>query len=190
MKKLYLIDQRDSFVYNLAQLLREGCGADVSVLPEEALAEPGVLDGADGVVLSPGPGTVEEHPLSLHFLRRLAAMPDPLPVLGVCMGHQEIGTLYGMELYRLDHPQHGVASRITWRDRSYPPMTVGRYHSWALRETDESRSQIRILADTAEDGVVMAIRHRTLPLAGLQFHPESILTLQGGLLLSDWCRTL
>ena len=190
MKKLYLIDQRDSFVYNLAQLLREGCGADVSVLPEEALAESDILEGADGVVLSPGPGTVEEHPLSLHFLRRLAAMPDPLPVLGVCMGHQEIGTLYGMELYRLDHPQHGVASRITWRDRSYPPMTVGRYHSWALRETDESRSQIRILADTAEDGVVMAIRHRTLPLAGLQFHPESILTLQGGLLLSDWCRTL
>lgn len=190
MKKLYLIDQRDSFVYNLAQLLREGCGADVRVLPEEALVESDALDGADGVVLSPGPGTVEEHPLSLGFLRRQAEMPDPLPVLGVCMGHQEIGTLYGMELYRLDHPRHGVASRITWRDRSYPPMTVGRYHSWALRETDESRSRIRILADTVEDGVVMAIRHRTLPLTGLQFHPESILTPQGGLLLRDWCRTL
>lgn len=190
MKKLYLIDQRDSFVYNLAQLLREGCGADVRVLPEEALAESGALDGADGVVLSPGPGIVEEHPLSLRFLRRQAEKPDPLPVLGVCMGHQEIGTLYGMELYRLDHPRHGVASRITWRDRSYPTMTVGRYHSWALLETDESRSRIRILADTVEDGVVMAICHRTLPLAGLQFHPESILTPQGGLLLSDWCRTL
>ena len=190
MKKLYLIDQRDSFVYNLAQLLREGCGAEVRVIPEEALAEPGVLDGADGVVLSPGPGVVEEHPLSLRFLRRQAEMPDPLPVLGVCMGHQEIGALCGMELYRLDHPRHGVASQVTWRNRSYPTMTVGRYHSWALRETDESRSQISILADTVEGGVVMAIRHRTLPLTGLQFHPESILTPQGGLLLSDWCRTL
>ena len=115
---------------------------------------------------------MEEHPLSLGFLRRQAEMPDPLPVLGVCMGHQEIGTLYGMELYRLDHPRHGVASRITWRDRSYPTMTVGRYHSWALRETDESRSRIRILADTVEDARLPLFLEAARSLYYLRMDPD------------------
>ena len=186
MKKLYLIDQRDSFVYNLAQILREECRAEVEVLPEEALSRPGLLEGADGVILSPGPG-VEEHPDVLHFLHR---RPAGLPVLGICMGHQQIATLYGMELYRLDHPRHGVGSLIEWRDGTTPPMCVGRYHSWALRETEASRPQIAVTAETVGDRVVMAIRHRELPLVGLQFHPESILTPDGARLLSDWCRSL
>ena len=187
MKKLYLIDQRDSFVYNLAQILREECRAEVEVLSEEALSRSPLLEGADGVILSPGPGVVEEHPDVLHFLHR---RPAGLPVLGICMGHQEIGTLYAMELYRLDHPQHGVGSLIEWRDGTYPRMSVGRYHSWALRETEVSRSQIAVTAETVEDRVVMAIRHKELPLVGLQFHPESILTPDGAHLLSDWCRSL
>ena len=120
----------------------------------------------------------------------LEAWAAGLPVLGICMGHQEIGTLYGMELYRLDHPQHGVGSLIEWRDGTYPPMCVGRYHSWALRETEVSRPQIAVTAETVEDRVVMAIRHRELPLVGLQFHPESILTPDGARLLGNWCRSL
>lgn len=181
MTKLYLIDQRDSFVYNLVQILREQCGAAVTVVAEEALADCSALEGADGVVLSPGPGVVAEHEAVLELLRRA---PD-LPFLGICMGLQEIGTLGGMELCRLDRPRHGVASPVVWTDGRQ--MEGARYHSWALRETPRSRDAIEVTARTADDGTVMAIRHRTLPREGWQFHPESILTPEGPALLRRWC---
>jgi anthranilate synthase/aminodeoxychorismate synthase-like glutamine amidotransferase len=185
MKRIYLIDQRDSFVYNLVQLLRESCGAAVMVVPETRLGEEGCLRDASGLLLSPGPGVVEEHEATLALLRHLRTERSPLPVLGVCMGHQEMGVLCGMELYPLPHPQHGVESQVIWCDGSHGPMRVGRYHSWALRETEQSRSQVEVAA-TTEDGTVMAIRHRQLPWIGVQFHPESILTPDGAMLLRAW----
>lgn len=188
MKRIYLIDQRDSFVYNLVQLLRESCGAAVMVVPETRLAEQGSLEDASGLLLSPGPGVVEEHEATLALLRRLREERSSLPVLGVCMGHQEIGVICGMELYPLPHPQHGVESQVIWHDESHKPMRVGRYHSWALRQTPKSRSAVEVTA-TTDEGTVMAIRHRQLPWMGVQFHPESILTPDGAELLREWTKS-
>lgn len=185
-RRIALIDQRDSFVHNLEQLLREDCGADVTLLSEEALGETGLTECFDGLILSPGPGVVAEHRPTMDFLHRWRATEAPLPLLGVCMGHQELGSLFGMELYPLTHPQHGVRSEVRWRSAPLPPMQVGRYHSWALRETEASRAEVEVLGESTEDGVVMAIGHRHLPAVGLQFHPESVLTPDGALLLRRW----
>ncbi len=184
--RILLIDNYDSFTFNLVQGLR-ALGADVRVArndeitPEEAL----VLETTH-VVLSPGPGTparAGRMPALLElFLERV-------PILGVCLGHQAIGARFGGRIARAARPVHGKHSRI-YHDgrgvfRGLPnPFEAGRYHSLCVGE-EGLASELVISAWTAE-GEIMGLRHRTLPVEGVQFHPESILTPRGGRILANF----
>lgn len=176
---ILLLDNRDSFVFNVADALGS-LGAQVRVVrsdtigPEEALAmRPSHL------VLSPGPGRPEDAGASIETIRVLAGV---IPILGICLGHQAIAMAFGGEVARGPKPVHGKASAI-WHDgrglyRGLPnPFDAGRYHSLVVRE--ESLPSDLILASHTSEGVVMGIRHRRWPVEGIQFHPESVLTRRG-----------
>jgi len=176
-RRVLFVDFLDSFVHTLASYVRV-TGAEVVTV------RPGFPDRVfdevrpDLVFLSPGPGTPEER--GVHEVAR-RALARGLPLFGVCLGHQGMAEVFGAKLGVLDTPVHGKPSRIRHRGtyifKGLPePLTAGRYHSlYVIRES--LPAELEILAET-DDGVIMALRHRTLPVASLQFHPESILTLQ------------
>ncbi|HUR27279.1 MAG TPA: aminodeoxychorismate/anthranilate synthase component II [Planctomycetota bacterium] len=180
---ILLVDNYDSFTFNLVQAFAS-LGAAVRVERNDALDVPALLAlGASAVVLSPGPGTARNAGVCPELLRRL---PDDLPLLGVCLGHQALVERYGGTVEVDPVPVHGKASRVHHDGgilyRELPdPFLAGRYHS--LRATRELPSALELTAWT-EDGLVMGVRHRELPRHGVQFHPESILTPQGERLLA------
>lgn len=184
--RILVIDNYDSFVYNLVQYLGQ-LGADCEVRRNDELSagEAGRA-GAAGILLSPGPGTPERAGICVPLIERLGGT---VPILGVCLGHQAIGTAFGATVNRAPELLHGKTSVVTHSGAGVlaglpDPFTATRYHSLAVVESTLP-DEIEVTA-RAGSGVVMAMRHRTLPIEGVQFHPESVLTQAGHLLLANW----
>ncbi len=181
---ILLIDNYDSFTYNLSQAL-EAMGEEVVVIRNDAIdAESLKSLQPSHLVVSPGPGTPEESGISMEAIRIFS---QTIPVLGVCLGHQAIGQCFGAKLIRAPRPMHGKLSRI-FHDRETifqgleNPFTAMRYHSLILEGLPPDFK----ISARSEDGLIMGIRHRQLPLEGVQFHPESILTECGNSILENF----
>jgi len=191
--RVLLVDNYDSFTFNLVQRLGE-LGAHVLVVRNDALSVEALLERRpERLVLSPGPCTPAEAGLCVPLVRRLAGLdgeaPLPIPLLGVCLGHQSLGAAFGARVLRAPAPVHGKADPILHDGRGLfdgapKPLVAGRYHSLVVEE--KSLPPALGVAARNRDGIVMALRHRTLPLFGLQFHPESILTPDGQTLLRNF----
>ena len=185
--RILVIDNYDSFVYNLVQYLGQlGIECDVRRNDEIGLADIGRLRPA-GVLLSPGPGTPDRAGICLELIKQYAG---EFPIFGVCLGHQAIGEAYGATVTRAPELLHGKTSRITHAGAGVlagvpDPFTATRYHSLAVVESTIP-DEIEVTGRTADSGLVMAMRHRSLPLEGVQFHPESVLTQGGHLMLANW----
>jgi len=185
--RVLVIDNYDSFVYNLVQYLGQlGVDCEVRRNDEITVAEVG-RTGAAGVLLSPGPGTPDRAGICLDLIRAYAG---ELPIFGVCLGHQAIGEAYGGTVTRAPELLHGKTSEVTHNGDGVlaglpVPFTATRYHSLAVIESTLP-DEIEVTGRTTGSGVVMAMRHRTLPLEGVQFHPESVLTQGGHLMLANW----
>jgi anthranilate synthase/aminodeoxychorismate synthase-like glutamine amidotransferase len=189
--RVLVIDNYDSFVYNLVQYLGE-LGAEPVVHRHDAvgLAELIELD-PDAVLVSPGPGDPGTHPESVGVSNEavLHFGGAGVPVLGVCLGHQCIGHVFGGEVVRAPHVMHGKTSQITHDGRGVfdglpSPFTATRYHSLVVAR--DSVPEVLEVTAESEDGLVMGLRHRELPIEGVQFHPESILTEHGHDLLRNF----
>jgi para-aminobenzoate synthetase component II len=184
--RILVIDNYDSFTYNLVQYLGEISGAEIRVFRNDQISVSGVLEEQPThVVVSPGPCTPDEAGISLDAI---GALGGECPVLGVCLGHQSIGQAYGGEVIRGEAPVHGKTSLIHHDGRTIfvglpDPFVATRYHSLVLRP--ELPPALERSAWT-EDGVVMAIRHREFAVEGVQFHPESLLTTVGKDLLRNF----
>jgi anthranilate synthase component 2 len=183
---LLMIDNYDSFTYNLYQYLGE-LGAEVRVVRNDAIsAEALAADPPAGLIISPGPGNPDEAGVSLAALRVLAGR---CPILGVCLGHQCIGQAWGGHIVRAPEIRHGKTSPIYHRDTGVfaglaQPFDATRYHSLVI-DRATCPPDLEITAWT-EDGLIMGVRHRHLPIEGVQFHPESILTDGGHALLANF----
>jgi anthranilate synthase/aminodeoxychorismate synthase-like glutamine amidotransferase len=187
--KVLLIDNYDSFTWNLVHYLILS-GADVTVRRNDDVDPEEILQGMyRGLVISPGPCTPGE---AGRLMEVVSAVADKLPVLGVCLGHQAIGLHYGCRLVRASEPVHGKAHAVQHKGvgvfAGLPnPMQVGRYHSLVLEGILED-SPLEVIADC--NGEIMGIRHKFLPVQGVQFHPESVLTPDGQALINNWTRSL
>ena len=187
--QVLVVDNYDSFTFNLVQVLGE-LGARVTVvLHDELTAEAALARDVDAFLLSPGPCTPNEAGICLELVAKHAAAADPRPLLGVCLGHQAIGQAFGARVVRAPRPVHGRADVVQHRGEGLfagqdPELTVGRYHSLVVARATLP-PELRVDAWTA-DGLVMAFSHERLPIRGLQFHPESILTPKGPELLRTW----
>jgi anthranilate synthase component II len=183
---LLLIDNYDSFTYNLAQYLGE-LGAEVRVVRNDAIDLAGIMAlGPERIVVSPGPCTPDAAGVSLEAIRELAGK---IPILGVCLGHQAIGQAFGGKVVRAARIMHGKTSPVRHDGRGVfrglpNPFDAGRYHSLAISRQGFPEC-LEISAET-EDGEIMGVRHRTLPVEGVQFHPESVLTEHGHALLKNF----
>ncbi|HMA33656.1 MAG TPA: aminodeoxychorismate/anthranilate synthase component II [Chloroflexia bacterium] len=183
---ILMIDNYDSFTYNLYQYLGE-LGADVQVVRNDAIrAEQLAAGPPDGLIISPGPGNPDEAGVSLAAIAALAGVR---PVLGVCLGHQCIGQLFGGRIVRAPEPVHGKTSAIYHTGQGVfaglpNPFPATRYHSLVV-DRATCPAVLEITAWTA-DGLIMGLRHRELPIEGVQFHPESIMTENGKQLLQNY----
>ena len=188
MTRVLVVDNYDSFVFNLVQYLGQ-LGAECVVRRND---EPGALDvrGVDGVLLSPGPGTPEDAGVSVELVGRCE--DEGVPLLGVCLGHQAIAVAHGATVGRAPELLHGRTSEVVHDGAGVladlpTPFTATRYHSLAVDEATLP-GEIEVTGRTGS-GVVMALRHRDKAVEGVQFHPESVLTQGGHLLLAAWLRT-
>ena len=181
---LLVIDNRDSFVYNVVELLRSLPELTFEVIPEGEL-ELSSLPEHDGLILSPGPGVPSEFPRMQALIRAEAGVK---PILGICLGHQALAEHYGAKLVQLPAPRHGHASALVVIDPADSLVgaiptgsLVGRYHSWAVDEASLPTGLVTTAycADTDEGRVLMAMRHRTEPVWSVQFHPESMISEHG-----------
>jgi anthranilate synthase/aminodeoxychorismate synthase-like glutamine amidotransferase len=182
--RVLVIDNYDSFTFNLVQYLGE-LGVTCTVVKNDAIDVAGIAkDGPDGVLVSPGPRTPNDAGISLA-----AVTSSSVPVLGVCLGHQAIGQAFGGKVIRADRLMHGRTSPILHEGRGVfaglpSPFEATRYHSLVV-DPDSVPDVLEVTART-DDGVVMGLRHRELPVEGVQFHPESILTTGGHQLLENF----
>ncbi len=183
---ILVIDNYDSFTYNLVQYLGE-LGAEPVVRRNDALTVTEVeRAGYEGIVISPGPGRPSGAGITLQVIRELAGKA---PILGVCLGHQAIGEAFGGDVVRAPKPIHGKASEVRHNGRGVfrgleSPIKVARYHS-LLVDRASVPQELEITAET-EDGLIMGLRHRSLPVEGVQFHPESVLTSTGMQMLANF----
>lgn len=195
--KIVIIDNYDSFTYNLSHLVKE-LGADVTVYRNDQF-ELAQLEQFDKIILSPGPGIPSEAGLLLEVIRTYAGKK---PMLGVCLGHQAIGEAFGGKLTNLSDVFHGVATEgtvLTLSDgvkntdgNTVSPIfanlpsriTMGRYHSWVVSK-EQFPDCLEVTAES-DEGQIMALRHRTLDINGIQFHPESVLTTEGRTMIKNW----
>ena len=185
MSRILVVDNYDSFVYNLVQYLGQ-IGAETTVLRNDEVTLEMARD-YDGVLVSPGPGTPEEAGVSIELVKYCAA--NSIPLFGVCLGHQAIGVAFGGTVSRAPELLHGKTSVVTHSNtgvlRDLPsPFTATRYHSLAI-EDGTLPDEIEVIART-DSGVIMAVQHKTLPISGVQFHPESVLTEHGHQMLGNW----
>ncbi len=182
---LLLLDNYDSFTFNLAQYLGElGAPPVVRRNDEISLDEIGTMH-PDHIVISPGPGRPEDAGISVELIKRFG---PTIPVLGVCLGHQSIGVAFGGQVVRASQLMHGKTSSIQHDGRGVfrgvqQPFVAGRYHSLVVAEPLPDSLE---MAARTEDGTVMGVRHRTFPVHGVQFHPESVLTGEGRQLLRNF----
>jgi para-aminobenzoate synthetase component 2 len=185
MTRILVVDNYDSFVFNLVQYLQQ-LGADCTVLRNDEVQASAASD-YDGVLISPGPGTPEEAGVSIAMIKYCAERS--IPLFGVCLGHQAIGVAFGATVSRAPELLHGKTSQVHHTGagvfNSIPtPFTATRYHSLAV-EPATIGEDLEVTGKT-ESGVVMSMRHKTLPIEGVQFHPESVLTEHGHLMLANW----
>jgi para-aminobenzoate synthetase component 2 len=185
MTRILVIDNYDSFVFNLVQYLQQ-LGAECTVVRNDAV-EPSAAQNYDGVLISPGPGTPEEAGVSVAIIKYCAE--NSIPLFGVCLGHQAIGVAFGATVSRAPELLHGKTSLVhhdgTGVFKNLPtPFTATRYHSLAV-ETATVSAELEVTGKT-DSGVVMSMRHKSLPIEGVQFHPESVLTEHGHLMLANW----
>ncbi|WP_265442665.1 aminodeoxychorismate/anthranilate synthase component II [Flexivirga meconopsidis] len=185
MTRILVVDNYDSFVFTIVGYLQQ-LGAETTVVRNDAITP---ADGAeyDGVLISPGPGTPEEAGVSTAMIRACADRAQPM--FGVCLGHQALGVVFGATVDRAPELLHGKTSQIVHDDAGVleglpSPFTATRYHSLAI-ENGTVPGELEVTARTDSD-VIMAVRHRELPLHGVQFHPESVLTEGGHRMLANW----
>lgn len=182
-----IIDNYDSFVFNIARYLRE-LGAVSEVIRNDSLTVSDLIRiKPHAILISPGPCTPAEAGISMAVVRELSGH---VPILGICLGHQCIGSVFGGRVVRARRPMHGQASLVTHGGhelfRTLPsPLRVGRYHSLVVELDDVSQSPLRVVA-RSEEGEIMALGHRYVPTFGVQFHPESILSEHGHALLANF----
>lgn len=175
MKHVLVVDNDDSFVYNIVEMLRPL--AIVDVVKHSSL---GHYSHYDKILLSPGAGLPAEYPAMMQLLMRSAATHS---ILGICLGHQAVAQHFGASLIRLQKPLHGHEGRLS--NPFLGVETVGRYHSWVVDE-ETLPADLDIISRDCDDGSIMALRHRTLPIYGVQFHPESIITNGGVKFFENW----
>lgn len=193
MSRILIFDNYDSFTYNLVHLVAEIMGSAPEVFRNDEITLDKVAD-FDRIILSPGPGIPSEAGLLLPLIERYASEK---PILGVCLGHQAIGQTFGGMLSNLDKVYHGVSTPVRvvadvntqqdsrdWFAGLPVEVNVGRYHSWVV-ENDGFPEALEVTARDA-DGRIMALRHRTFDVQGVQFHPESILTPDGARMMRNW----
>src|SRR5881628_1543803 len=182
-----VIDNYDSFTYNLVQYLGE-LGADVRVMRNDVVSLEDVVGAhADRIVISPGPGRPEAAGVTMDVIRRLG---ETTPILGVCLGHQAIGAVFGGEVVRAGVPMHGKTSTIEHNGQGVfngitGPFVASRYHSLVVSDA-ELPGELEVTARTREDHAIMGLRHRRWPVHGVQFHPESIMTGEGHHILRNF----
>jgi anthranilate synthase/aminodeoxychorismate synthase-like glutamine amidotransferase len=187
MNMVVVIDNYDSFTYNLVQYLGE-LGADVRVMRNDAVSLDTLAAARpDRILISPGPGRPETAGVTMAAIRRFG---QTTPILGVCLGHQAIGAVFGGSVVRAEAPLHGKTSTIEHDGRGVfsgmsTPFVATRYHSLVVAEAGLP-SDLEVCARTREDHAVMGLRHRTWPVHGVQFHPESILTAEGRRILRNF----
>lgn len=191
---VFVLDNYDSFTYNLVQYLGE-LGADVEVRRNDQVTPAEIARmQPERIVISPGPCTPHDAGISMELIRHMAGKAkDVVPILGVCLGHQAIGAAFGGEVVRARNLMHGKTSLVEHDDRTVfrglpSPLTATRYHSLIVSEKKLPRD-LEVTAWTTEpDGsrTIMGLRHRTLPIEGVQFHPESVLTQEGKRLLKNF----
>lgn len=183
--KTIIIDNYDSFTYNLSHLVKE-LGEDVTVRRNDQF-KLSDLEGFDNIILSPGPGIPEEAGLLMEVIRTYAGRK---PILGVCLGHQAIGEVFGAKLENLSSVFHGVATEGTQFGidpifAGLPQRIVmGRYHSWVVSK-EQFPDCLEVTAES-DEGQIMALRHRQFNVHGIQFHPESVLTPEGRTIVKNW----
>ena len=184
--KILVIDNYDSFTYNLVHLIHE-LDHDAEVWRNDKF-ELDEVEQFDKILLSPGPGIPSEAGLLLKVIERYAATKS---ILGVCLGQQAIAEVFGGELYNLEKPVHGTATNLVIKEKEEvifkgleTGFKVGRYHSWAVK-SENLPDELMITAED-EKGVMMALRHRDLDVRGVQFHPESVLTQFGKEMMKNW----
>jgi anthranilate synthase/aminodeoxychorismate synthase-like glutamine amidotransferase len=189
-QRVVVIDNYDSFTYNLVQYV-ETVGAECDVRLNDRTTSTEVLaSNADGILLSPGPGTPDDAGVTLDVIRELSGK---IPILGVCLGHQAIGQAFGAKVGRAPELMHGKTSLIEHDGKSIfagvpSPFEATRYHSLII-ERDSLPDCLEITARTAK-GEIMGVRHESLAVEGVQFHPESVLTAHGMRLIENWLRSL
>ena len=185
--KIVIIDNYDSFTYNLSHLLKE-LGAEVDVVRNDKF-ELKDLEQYDKIVLSPGPGIPSEAGLLLDVIRTYAGRK---PILGVCRGHQAIGEVFGASLENLKEVYHGVQTEGTQLGNDYifeglpERVMMGRYHSWVVAK--DSVPECLEVTAMSDDGEIMAMRHRQYDIHGIQFHPESVLTPEGKTIVGNFLK--
>lgn len=185
--KTVIIDNYDSFTYNLAHLVKE-LGAEVSVVRNDQfrLSE---LKPFDKIILSPGPGIPTEAGLLMDVIDAYASVK---PILGVCLGHQAIGEYFGGKLTNLSQVFHGIASTISITAPDYiykelpAQVQVGRYHSWVV--DNEGLPDCLEVTSVSEEGQIMSLRHKQYDVRGIQYHPESVLTPEGRKIIVNWLK--
>ncbi len=187
-KPILVIDNYDSFTYNLVHLLQELNERYEVVRNDKFELED--IEKYDKILLSPGPGIPEEAGLLLDVIRKYAPTKS---ILGICLGQQAIAEVFGGKLYNMPKPLHGVATSIQVTDPSEPlfenfpeDSKIGRYHSWAV-DPDSLNEELKVTA-VDQNGVIMALSHTKYDVKGMQFHPESILTDNGKTLIANWIK--
>ncbi|NDV83582.1 aminodeoxychorismate/anthranilate synthase component II [Bacteroides sp. 51] len=189
MRKLLIVDNYDSFTYNLYHLVKEIGGYEIEVCRNDKI-DIKEVESFDKIILSPGPGIPEEAGLLLPIIHRYAPTKS---ILGVCLGHQAIGEAFGGKLENLTQVYHGIQTPIDVTGEDYifnslgKQFLVGRYHSWVISPNDFPTS-LEITAESKEKQI-MAIRHKEYDVHGIQFHPESVLTPQGRTMIENFILT-
>ena len=185
--KIVIIDNYDSFTYNLSHLVKE-LGGDVTVYRNDQF-ELEALEAFDKIILSPGPGIPSEAGLLLDVIRTYAGKKS---ILGVCLGHQAIGEAFGGSLVNLSEVFHGVCTPAIVTEQDYlfeglsQTIEVGRYHSWVV--SHEGLPSCLEVTCLSEEGYIMSMRHREYDIRGIQFHPESVLTPDGRRIMENWMK--